>query len=157
MIATDIVVNMGHDIRSFFWCYMLPVQKPQIPAGSEKYGEQKKEEKIFDFLEQGDHTLGSRILTPCRDLNPEPLPSNRHALPLSHQLSEMPCQVVMLMVNITQFYHIDIAAVWVHFNDADVGRSHCCPISGHHVTDIVNLIPGIGINIGYNIVPISVT
>ncbi len=136
---------------------MVPVQKPQIPAGSEKYGEQKKEEEIFEFLDQGDHFLGSKILTPCRDSNPEPLPSNRHALPLSHQLSEMPCQVVMLMVYITQFYHIDLAAVWVHINDADVGLSHGCPISGHHVTDIVNLIPDIGINIGYNIVPILVT
>jgi hypothetical protein len=63
------------------------------------------------------------------------------------------------MVYIAQFYHIDIAAVWVHANDVDVtvGRSHGCPISGHHVTDIVDLIPDIGINIGYNIVPISVT
>ncbi len=58
---------------------------------------------------------------------------------------------MMLMVYISQFYHIDIAAVWVHVNDADVGRSHGGPISGHHVTDIVNLIPDIGINIGYNI------
>jgi hypothetical protein len=63
------------------------------------------------------------------------------------------------MVYIAQFYHIDIAAVWVHTNrdDVDVGLSHGCPISGHHVIDIVNLIPDIGINIGYNIVPISVT
>jgi len=58
---------------------------------------------------------------------------------------------MMLMVYITQFYHIDIAAVWVHINDADVGRRHGGPISGQHVTDIVNLKPDIGINIGYNI------
>jgi len=36
---------------------MVPVQKPQIPVGSEKYGEQEKEEDIFDFLEQEDHIL----------------------------------------------------------------------------------------------------
>ncbi len=58
------------------------------------------------------------------------------------------------MVYIAQFHHIDIAAVWVHTNDVDVGRSHGCPISGNNVIDIVNLIPDIGINIGYNIVPI---
>jgi hypothetical protein len=45
----------------------------------------------------------------------------------------------------------------VHTNDVDVGRSDGCPISGNNVIDIVNLIPDIGINIGYNIVPISVT
>ncbi len=56
------------------------------------------------------------------------------------------------MVYIAQFYHIDIAAVWVHTNYVDVGRSHGCPISGNNVIDIVILIPDIGINI-----PISVT
>ncbi len=55
MIATDIVVNMGHDIGSFFWCSMVPVQKPQIPVGSENMVNRKKEEEIFDFLDQGDH------------------------------------------------------------------------------------------------------
>ncbi len=58
---------------------------------------------------------------------------------------------MMLMVYISQFYHIDIAAAWVHVNATDVGRSHGSSISGHHVTDIVNLIPDIWINIGYNI------
>ncbi len=65
----------------------------------------------------------------------------------------MPCQSMMLMVYTSQFYQIEIAAVWVYVKDANVGCSHGGPISGHHVTDIVNLIPDIGINIGYNIGP----
>jgi hypothetical protein len=39
MIATDIVVNMGHDIGSFFWCSMVPEQKLK---GVKKYGKRKK-------------------------------------------------------------------------------------------------------------------
>jgi hypothetical protein len=54
--------------------------------GVKKYGQQKKQGiKVMSFLpEQRNQSLYPEFLTPCRDSNPEPLPSNRHALPLSH-------------------------------------------------------------------------
>ena len=83
-----IVVNIGHDIGSFFWCRCkVPVQsRGELQGAKNMVNRKNKVLKLCLFLpEQRNQSLSSEISTPCRDSNPEPLPSNRHALPLSHQ------------------------------------------------------------------------
>jgi hypothetical protein len=97
----NIVANIGGVLRysSFFDISNSDIEVPDIgnsdigviPVVS--YREQKnmvnRKLKVLKFclilLEQKNQTLNPEILSPRRDSNPEPLPSNRHALPLNHQ------------------------------------------------------------------------
>jgi hypothetical protein len=94
MIATDIVVNIRHYFGSFFWCSMPTMRslckaanpRGELQGAKNMVNRKNKELKLCLFLpEQRNQSLYPEIFTPCRDSNPEPLPSKRHALPLSHQ------------------------------------------------------------------------
>jgi hypothetical protein len=86
-----------HRYRSQYWTlyrvlFLVPTMRSLCKA-MVSYRERKiwptEKNKILMFClflpEQKDQGLLSELLTPCRDSNPEPLPSDRHALLLSHQ------------------------------------------------------------------------